>query len=34
MGVDDPYQVNDYISKDADKDIYCLDNSQTFTPLI
>jgi len=33
MGVYGPYQVNDYISKDADKEIYCLDNSQTFIPL-
>ena len=30
----DPYQVNDYISKGADKEMYCLDNSQTFIPLI
>jgi len=29
-----PYQVNDYISKGADKELYCLDNSQTFIPLI
>ena len=30
----DPYQVNDYISKGADKELYCSDNSQTFTLLI
>ena len=34
LGVYDPYQVIDYISKGADKGIYCLDNSQTFIPLI
>jgi len=34
IGVYGPYQVNDYISKDADQEIYCLNNSQTFIPLI
>jgi len=29
IGVYDPYQVNGYISKGADREIYCLGNSQT-----
>ena len=34
MGVYCLYQVNDYISKGADTDIYCSDNFLTFFPLI
>ena len=30
IGVYDPYQVNDYNNKGAGKEIYCLDNYQTF----
>ena len=34
MGVYDPYQVNDYISKGADKNIYCSDNSQDLSLIV